>query len=118
MLQALTGHHVVATLTERRWDAERVDSFYGTRLQGLPIEQHHNGAALRVLGLVPGRLEHLRMAALCRTSTRWRDQFDVVVTADNFAPFGRRGVQYLHHPVATGDRAGSPARAGYYALCR
>ena len=99
MLQALVGAHELTTLTEREWNPAAVDAFYGTSLAGAPIQQRVPGGAGAMVRHLPGRLDRLRMAFLLREAYRRADDFDLLVTADNYAAFKRPGLQYLHYPA-------------------
>ena len=114
MLQALVGVADLATLTERSWRAEKLDRFFGTNLASASVNQIVAGRSIRSL---PRRLDRLRMSLLCRAATRLAHRFDVLVTADNYAPFPRRGLQYLHYPAAITPPRSSLAARAYFSAC-
>jgi glycosyltransferase involved in cell wall biosynthesis len=118
MLHALHDVHEVSTLTIRAWDPSRVDRFFGTTLARANIRQRYPAVIRRVPGS-PNHLTRLRMALLFGAAQRLAPEFDVLVTADNYGAFGRRGLQYLHYPIALRPE---PARwpalvTVYYRLC-
>jgi glycosyltransferase involved in cell wall biosynthesis len=119
MLQALAGAHDVATLTSRPWNANAVDRFYGTSLRHARIAQLHPPALTRIVDALPLRLSRLRMAVLFRSARQLAGDFDLLLTADNYAAFGRRGLQYVHYPIAfrPEPRRWHAVMRAYYGLC-
>ena len=119
MLQALVGDHEVGTLTEHAWTPAAVDRFYGTRLTGASIPQWHSRGAATCLRQTGARLDRLRMSSLLRKARRVGREFDLLITADNYAAFDRPGIQYLHYPLPlrpVPDRYG-PLVHAYYVVC-
>jgi len=99
MLHALARRHELTTLTERPWDADRVNAFYGTAIDGTVVRRLLVGRPWRLLRHAPGPMDRLHMAVLLRTARRVAPEFDVRISADGYAPIGVPAVQYLHFPV-------------------
>jgi glycosyltransferase involved in cell wall biosynthesis len=119
MLQALAASHDLATLTSQPWDASAVDRFYGTVLRRARITQLRAPALARILQPIPVRLHRLRMAVLFRAARQHAGNFDLLLTADNYAAFGRPGLQYVHYPIAfrPEPRRWRTVIRAYYWLC-
>ena len=99
MVHALAGRHEVATLTERRWSANDTNAFYGTAIAGHRVTTHVVPRWWRLLSsLGEHRITRLRMSALLRQARALASQYDLLITADNYAAFGRPGIQYVHFP--------------------
>lgn len=99
MLQALATVHQPTTLTMSPWHAAAVDRYFGTSLAAANIPQRHPSLFWRALHMMPGRLTRLRMAMLLRAARQHAHDFDLLVTADNYAAFSQPGLQYLHYPT-------------------
>lgn len=127
MIEALKHEHAVSVLTWHPLDLAPINHYYGTALK--PSEFGHAivPAVTRVgLDLVPVPLSLLKTSLLLRQAKRLRHAFDVVITANNEADFGCRGIQYVHFPWAYQPRppvdlrwyhCSSAAVDAYYRLC-
>ena len=120
MLQALIGAGDVATLTESPWSAAATNNFYGTSLPDHGVTQHLVPMPWRALSDVnENSLTRLRMSALLRRARALAPRYDLMITADNYAPFATRGIQYVHFPA---NLQPPPARLEalvhpYFAIC-
>lgn len=120
MVQALIGRHDVATLTEGAWDTSETNSFYGTSIPADAVTQHVARIPWRWLSALPEHhITRLRMCAVLRHAATLASQFDLLIGADNFAPFPKRGIQYVHFPARLQP---APARMHavvhrYFELC-
>lgn len=100
MVQALAAQHHVATLTERRWNIDETNAFYGTAIRADQVTQHTVPAYWRWLSSFrEGQLTRLRMCAVLQRAAALSARCDVLVSADDFAPFPKRGIQYVHFPA-------------------
>jgi glycosyltransferase involved in cell wall biosynthesis len=100
MVDALAAQHEVATITECHWNVEETNAFYGTSIRGDRVIQHVVPASWRWLSAFrEGQLTRLRMCAVLRRAAALASQFDVMISADDFAPFPKRGIQYVHFPA-------------------
>jgi glycosyltransferase involved in cell wall biosynthesis len=125
MLQALVQAHDVTVLTWAPVDFDELNRFWGTSLSPGECRLIRVPAALRrTLERTPIPLGLVRTAVMMRMARRMRARFDVPITCNNEADFGKVGVQYLHYPWHAPRPAadlhwyhgGLPLRA-YYALC-
>jgi glycosyltransferase involved in cell wall biosynthesis len=100
MIDALARDHQVATITEREWSVDTTNTFYGTSIPHGRVIQHVSGAPWRWLSAFhEDRLTRLRMCAVLRGVRNLASQHDLLVSADNFAPFTSPGLQYVHFPA-------------------
>jgi glycosyltransferase involved in cell wall biosynthesis len=120
MVHALAGAHHVATLTASPWSVRETNAFYGTAIPEAGVAQHVVPAPWQWLSRLPeDRLTRLRMASVLRYARPLASQYDLLVTADNYAPFAKPGIQYVHYPA---DLQPKPARWSavvnvYFAIC-
>jgi glycosyltransferase involved in cell wall biosynthesis len=120
MVEALARGHTVDVLTEHTWSPADTDAFYGTSIAGRSLTMHRSAMPWRLLGrLREDRLTRLRMSALLRRARALSSQYDLLITADNYGVFDRRGLQYVHFPAPLQPQ---PARFGaivelYFVLC-
>ena len=99
MLHALAGVHHVDTLTLDAWSPRDTNAFYGTAIPET-ITQHVASLPWAWLGTLPEhRGARLRMCAVLREARRLADRFDLSISADNYAPFAKPGIQYVHFPA-------------------
>ena len=100
MVHALARDHEVGTVTARHWSPEATNAFYGTSIPGHGITQHVTPAPWSWLDHLPeDRATRLRMATVLRYARPLTSQYDLVITADNFAAFAKPGLQYVHFPA-------------------
>lgn len=120
MVHALAGVHDVATLTAGPWSTAETNTYYGTSIPARAVKTHVIGFPWRMLSpLREDRVTRLRMSALLRRARELAPQYDLLITADNYAPFREPGIQYVHFPAKLQP---PPARLDalvdrYYALC-
>ncbi len=99
MLEALKAEHRIALLTWQRPDLAEVNRFYGTTLTPAEFEVHVVPIAVRrVFARLPGRYLLVRDTYLMRRARRLAPAFDVVISAEDEADLGPRGIQYIHYP--------------------
>ena len=120
MLHALAGTHEVATLTASAWSVAETNAFYGTAIPADRVIQHVVPAPWQWLsGLPEDRLTRLRMSSVLHYARPLAAQYDLLITADNYAAFAKPGIQYVHYPA---DLQPEPARMAasvnlYFAAC-
>jgi len=119
MVHALCRHHDVATLTAAAWSTDVTNQFYGTDIPST-ITRHVIPAPWNWLApLQEDRLTRLRMCSVLRRARLLASQYDLLISADNFAPFPKPGLQYVYFPARLQP---PPAKWGavvrpYFALC-
>ena len=120
MVHALSRYHDVATITARPWSAATTNAFYGTSIPEHGITQHLVPAPWSWLdGLPENRAVRLRVCTVLRYARRLSDQYDLLITADNFGAFPKPGIQYVYFPASVTPR---PARLApivnlYFRFC-
>ena len=120
MVHALADIHEVSTVTAAAWSESETNAFYGTSIPSGRVTQHVIPAPWRWLsGLPEDRLTRLRMCSVLHYARPIASQYDLLITADNFAAFAKPGIQYVHYPA---DLQPAPARmktvvAAYFAVC-
>ena len=99
MLEALREDYELSVLTWEPFAPQAIDRFYGTALAGAGITTHGVAAWLRrSLDAIPLPLSLLKTSLLLRRAKRMAAGFDVLLSANNEADFGRPGIQYIHFP--------------------
>ena len=99
MLQALVGEHDVTTLTRRRNDFGATNRFYGTSLRDADVTARLAPGVGTALDWIPTPVALLKNAMLIRSAKRIGRGFDLTVTANNEAEFGRPNIQYVYYPA-------------------
>jgi glycosyltransferase involved in cell wall biosynthesis len=126
MVQALKDDYAVTLLGWRRPDLSALNRFFGTTLGPGDLAVTLPPAPLRaLLASIPAPAYLLRTAILLRLAKRRAGDFDVLLTGDNEADFGPRGVQYINYPWDLLPRPALEARwyhgralvAAYRELC-
>jgi len=127
MLQALKGSYDLSVLSWRPVDLAPVNHFFGTSLTAGDITFLKINPVLRAcLGSFPTTISLLKSAILYRYCRRMQRHYDVLITANNEADFGRPGIQYIHYPWNKFPRPDVDIRwyhfgfalSAYYRLCR
>ncbi|MBM3806880.1 MAG: glycosyltransferase [Acidimicrobiia bacterium] len=119
MLHMLAHEHDVTTLTTDPWSPAATNAFYGTSIPD-SVKRIVIPPPLRWLsGLPEDRLTRLRLCSVLHYARPIADRFDLLVSGENYAPFPRRGIQYVNYPA---DLQPAPAKwpvlvNGYFAFC-
>lgn len=101
MIEALRHNYAIAVLTWMPIDLEAINRYYGTSIQASAFRICRISPVLRyVMDLIPVPFSLLKTSLLLRTAKQIAGQYDVVITVNNEADFGRRGIQYVHFPWA------------------
>lgn len=99
MLEALKSEHRVTLLA---WEAprlEEINRFYGTSLRASDFELTLPPRLPRAIArLTPTPMALVKDCYLLSRCRGLAPRFDVVITANNEADVGRRGIQYIHYP--------------------
>jgi glycosyltransferase involved in cell wall biosynthesis len=128
LAEALAGAVALEILTELPWRPEAVDAFWGTSLARHRPRQHvvpmPASLFLRLRSSLSQdragtRFDRLRQALLFREAQRLGPQFDLCMTAENFAAFSRPGIQYVHYPATFHPEPvfAGPLVRRYYEFC-
>ena len=99
MLEALKSEHRITVLT---WDVPRLETinqFYGTSLRPSDFEITLLPRLLDAIARrTPTPMAFIKDNYLLLRCRRLAARFDVVISANNEADLGRRGIQYIHYP--------------------
>lgn len=129
MVQALRGHADISILTWKGIDLEPINRLFGTTLAPHDFTLHViPPTTRRLVDRIPTPHAMLQMHTLLRRARQLhrRTPFDLMLTANNEADFGERGIQYVHYPWASFPRPALDLRwfhyipgalRGYWALC-
>lgn len=128
LAQALADSVALEVLTELPWEPEAVDAFWGTSLARHQPRQHvvpkPASLFLRLRSSLNNvraatRFDRLRLALLFKEAQRLGPQFDLCITAENFAAFDRPGIQYVHYPATFRPEPvfAAPLVQRYYDVC-
>lgn len=105
MLEALREEHQVTLLSWTRPDLAACNRTFGTTLRDGDFELRLAPGLLREgMRMSPVPLALLRDSLLLRQARRAAKHHDLVITANNEADLGRRGIQYVHFPRLDPDR--------------
>lgn len=99
MLQALRDDYLLAVLSWRPVDLDAINEHFGTSLR--PTDLHcfvYPPLLRRFLDGVPGTWTLLKTFLLLKRSRSIQPGFDLVLSVNNEADFGRPGIQYIHYP--------------------
>lgn len=120
MVHALARDHEVGTITARPWSPAVTNAFYGTSIPDRGITQHGVPAPWSWLDSLPeNRAITLRMSTVLRYAKPLAENYDLLISADNYAAFSKPGMQYVYFPSAIRPR---PARLApivnlYFGFC-
>jgi glycosyltransferase involved in cell wall biosynthesis len=120
MVHALATQHDVTTLTERARSPSETNAFYGTSIAGDAVTRLVSPLPWRLFSnLGEDKLTRLGMCMVLRAAAAIASHYDLMISADNFAPFPRPGIQYVHFPARLQpEPARLPALVQpYFALC-
>jgi len=101
VIEALKREHTVSVLTWRPVHLVPINRHFGTSLSPADFTVRMAYPALRhLLDHTPASLDLLKTSLLLRTAKRMKDHYDLILTVNNEADLGRRGIQYVHFPWA------------------
>ena len=128
IIEALKREHEVSVLTWTPVEPAPINRYYGTSLRASEFTVYGVHPVVRwLMDRVPGPIGKLKSSLLWRACKRIKDDYDVIITANNEADLGCRGIQYIHFPRYYQPRPAddlrwyhfSPALLNvYYDLCR
>ena len=127
MVEALRRDYRLTVLTWRSFDVNAINRYWGTSLTPGELETVTVPRWVQTLvDALPLPLSLLKSSLLMRVARRTMRRYDLVVTANNEADFGRPGIQYVHYPTYLRPRPQVDMRwyhrprfvlRGYYWLC-
>jgi glycosyltransferase involved in cell wall biosynthesis len=127
MVEALKQEHQVSLLTWTPIDLEPINCHFGTSLSPADFTVHKaSPVSRRVLDFIPVSLSLLKTSLVLRKAKRMKADYDLIITVNNEADFGCRGIQYVHFPWAYQPRPPGDLRwyhfspivvDAYYRLC-
>lgn len=101
IIEALKREHAVSVLTWWPVNLVPINRHFGTSLSPADFTVRMAYPALRrLLDHTPASLDLLKTSLLLRTAKRMKDHYDLILTVNNEADLGRRGIQYVHFPWA------------------
>jgi len=101
MIEALKREYAVSVLTWTPVELASINRYYGTSLRASEVTAHVIHPIVRwLINCVPGPIGKVRTSLLVRACKRIRYDYDVIITANNEADFGCKGIQYVHFPRA------------------
>lgn len=111
IIEALKGEHSVSVLTWTPVELAPINRYYGTSLRASEFTVYGvHPMVRRMINLVPGPIGLLKTSFLLRLCKKMKDDHDVIITANNEADFGCKGIQYVHFPRAYQPRPESGLR--------
>jgi glycosyltransferase involved in cell wall biosynthesis len=128
IIEGLKGEHALSVLTWTPIDVASINRFYGTSLRAPDFTACRVDPILRsLIDRLPRPMGKLKTSLLLRACKRIKDDYDVIISANNEADFGRRGIQYIHFPRAyqshqngylPQDPLSRALTTAYYEFCR
>lgn len=96
IVEALAREYSVSTLSWEPADIDTLNQLYGTSLNSSKLTVLATPLFLRFLDKFSPWLSPFRYAILLRICKKVKDKYDVIVSVNNEADFGCRGIQYIH----------------------
>ena len=101
IIEALKTDYAVTALTFSPVHLPTINRFYGTSLAPGDLTTVRAYPTLSAIcRRLPLPLDLLRSNLLFRACQRRQHEFDVLISTNNEADFGRKGIQYIHFPSA------------------
>jgi glycosyltransferase involved in cell wall biosynthesis len=99
ILETLKQDHSLSVLTWTPLDVASINRFYGTSLNPSEFSVHRLHPIFRwLIDPIPLPLDFLKTSLLLRHCKKIKDVYDIIITANNEADLGCRGIQYIHCP--------------------
>jgi len=100
MLQAIVAEHDVTLLTWRTVDFDAINRFYGTSLRREDVSRRQVARPWRIaLDRVPLPMALMKSAIIASAASTLNEPFDIAMSANNEADYGRPNIQYIHYPT-------------------
>jgi glycosyltransferase involved in cell wall biosynthesis len=99
ILEALKRDHFLAVLTWTPVEVASINRYYGTSLSRSEFAVHRINPIFRwLIDRIPLPLDFLKANLLLLYCKKMKDDYDVIITADNETDLGCTGIQYIHCP--------------------
>jgi glycosyltransferase involved in cell wall biosynthesis len=99
IIEALKRDHSLSVLTWTPVEVTSINRYYGTSLSLSEFALHRVHPILRwLINHSPGPLDFLKFSILLRYCKTMKDDYDLIITANNEADLGCKGIQYIHFP--------------------
>jgi glycosyltransferase involved in cell wall biosynthesis len=101
IIEALKYNYSLSVLTWTPVEVRSINRYYGTSLSLAEFAIHQVHPIFRwLVDHAPLPLDFLKTSLLLRYCKKMKDDYDVVITANNEADLGCKGIQYIHCPRA------------------
>jgi len=99
MLEALKDEYDISVLSWQPVDLASINYYYGTSLTKADMALYTvNPVLRRLVECIPTPVSLLKWALHLRSCRKIQERFDILITCNNEADFGRKGIQYIHFP--------------------
>ena len=99
ILESLKRDYSLSVLTWSPVKVASINRYYGTSLSLSEFAVHRIHPILRwLIDPIPLPLDFLKANLLLRYCKRMKGAYDVIITANNEADLGSKGIQYIHCP--------------------
>jgi glycosyltransferase involved in cell wall biosynthesis len=111
MLEALKDEYDISVLSWQPVDLASINYYYGTSLTSADMAFYTvNPVLRRLVECIPTPVSLLKWALHLRSCRKIQHNFDILLTCNNEADFGRKGIQYIHFPCLYFPRPKSDLR--------
>jgi len=100
ILEAIKNQYDLSVLSLRPVDLASINRHYGTALEESELTCCLAYAKIISIldRIIPTPTSLVKTSLLLRACKKIKDNYDLLITANNEADFGRRGIQYIHYP--------------------
>ena len=98
IIEALKGENAVSVLSWTSPDIDGLNRVFATSLKSSDFTAHSAPLLLRALARFNPYLYPIRYGILLLICKKMRSDYDVIISVNNEADFGCKGIQYIHDP--------------------
>jgi len=99
IIEVLKAKYELHVLTYEPIDLKSINLHYATSIKESDIIPHKlNPIIVFLVELLPFSAGHLKRSLILRACKKMKQNFDLIITANNEADFGCPGIQYIHYP--------------------
>jgi len=98
VVEALKRDYAITLLTWEPVDIKAINRTFCTSLGESEFKVRLPPYIFRLMIRIPNDLLSIRYGILLRLCKKIRNDYDVIISVNNEADFGRRGIQYVHDP--------------------